>query len=74
MSSLRLNEHFDPPKTVSSIFTGRKTYLDGLKEAFDNAISSSETGSTQKRFVVFGLGGSGKTQFSCKFASDNKQR
>ena len=28
----------------------------------------------QKRFVVFGLGGSGKTQFCCKFASDNKQR
>ncbi|RDW80348.1 hypothetical protein BP5796_05046 [Coleophoma crateriformis] len=74
LSSLRLNEHFDIPKTVSSIFTGRKLYLDGLRKAFDVSLSSTETSSAQKRFVVFGLGGSGKTQFCCKFASDNKQR
>lgn len=73
-SSLKLNEHFDTPKTVTSIFTGRKLYLDNLREAFDLSFSSSEISAIQKRFVVFGLGGSGKTQFCCKFASDNKQR
>ncbi|KAL8992912.1 MAG: hypothetical protein Q9169_006745, partial [Polycauliona sp. 2 TL-2023] len=73
-STLRLNKHFDIPKTVSSIYTGRKGHLDGLKHAYDSSYVSSEQGPTQKRFVVFGLGGAGKTQFCCKFASDNKQR
>ncbi|KAL8995820.1 MAG: hypothetical protein Q9188_006721 [Gyalolechia gomerana] len=27
----------------------------------------------QKRFIIFGLGGSGKTEFCCKFAQDNRQ-
>ncbi|MCJ1338200.1 hypothetical protein MMC09_003485 [Bachmanniomyces sp. S44760] len=72
-STLRLNRHFDTPKTVSSIYTGRKGYLDGLKQAFSSSHSSSDS-PAHKRFVVFGLGGSGKTQFCCKFASDNKQR
>ncbi|KAL8850930.1 MAG: hypothetical protein Q9221_004130 [Calogaya cf. arnoldii] len=73
-SKLRLNKHFDTPKTVSSIYTGRKGYLEGLKQAFDSSHVSSERSPTHKRFVVFGLGGAGKTQFCCKFASDNKQR
>ncbi|KAG9231001.1 hypothetical protein BJ875DRAFT_470717 [Amylocarpus encephaloides] len=73
-SSLSLNEHFDPPKSVSSIFTGRRAYLDGLKSALDTSFNSLEAKVEQKRFVVFGLGGSGKTQFCCKFASDNKHR
>ncbi|KAL8880635.1 MAG: hypothetical protein Q9198_001994 [Flavoplaca austrocitrina] len=60
--------------TVSSIYTGRKGYLDGLKQAFDSSHGLSEHGPTHKRFVVCGLGGAGKTQFCCKFASDNKQR
>lgn len=126
-STLRLNQHFYTPRTVSSIYTGRKIYLDGLKQAFETSISSSEcfphsqsrtslhshvsspyipsskngdspssnspstpqtpppgypggspvsgkNSPIHKRFVIFGLGGSGKTQFCCKFASDNKQR
>ncbi|KAL8669814.1 MAG: hypothetical protein Q9168_005618 [Polycauliona sp. 1 TL-2023] len=59
---------------LNLIYTGRKGYLDGLKHAFDSAHVSSEEVPTHKRFVVFGLGGAGKTQFCCKFASDNKQR
>ena len=48
--------------------------MDGLKEAFDSSLESHEGHGPHKRFVVFGLGGAGKTQFCCKFASDNKQR
>lgn len=33
-----------------------------------------DQGQSQKRFIIFGLGGSGKTQFCCKFAQDNRQR
>ncbi|MCJ1315274.1 hypothetical protein MMC15_000591 [Xylographa vitiligo] len=67
-----LNEHFYAPQTVSSIFTGRKDDLDTLKRCFQTPTSPKEL-QTQKRFVVYGLPGSGKTQFCCKFASDNKQ-
>jgi hypothetical protein len=73
-SALHLNKHFDTPKAVSSIFTGREIYLAGLKQAYDASHSLSEDRSIRKRFVVFGIGGSGKTQFCCKFALENKQR
>ena len=68
-----LNKHFYTPQTVSSIFTGRATDLDVLRRSFQAPTSTNQF-QVQKRFVVFGLPGSGKTQFCCKFASDNKQR
>lgn len=67
------NEHFYTPQTVSSIFTGRNTALEKLKE-WILAPNDPQKPSVQKRFVVWGLGGSGKTQFSSKFAADNRQR
>ncbi|KAI9042410.1 uncharacterized protein KD926_005488 [Aspergillus affinis] len=71
-SQLRLNRYFDIPKSVSSIFTGRKAHLDDLKHAFDLSLSAGD-GRTRRRFVVTGISGSGKTQFCCKFAWENKQ-
>ena len=68
-----LNKHFYTPQSVSSIFTGRATDLDALRRCFQAPTSINQP-HVQKRFVVFGLPGSGKTQFCCKFASDNKQR
>ena len=68
-----LNKYFYTPQTVSSIFTGRATELDTLTHCLQ-APASTNQGHAQKRFVVYGLPGSGKTQFCCKFASDHKQR
>lgn len=68
-----LNKHFYTPQTVSSIYTGRATDLDTLRQCLLAPTSTSHV-HAQKRFVVYGLPGSGKTQFCCKFASDNKQR
>lgn len=68
-----LNVHFYTPQTVSSIFTGRTTDLDTLRQCLLDSKSTNQP-HLQKRFVVYGLPGSGKTQFCCKFASDNKQR
>ena len=71
------NEHFDIPQSVSSIFTGRE---DSLKELaslmFNSPVEEVSPGrqNAQKRFVILGLGGSGKTQFCCKFAQDNRRR
>jgi hypothetical protein len=64
-----LNKHFSLPHAVSSMFTGRKEPLEELKNCLD--ISSFDS---QKRFVIQGIGGSGKTQVCCKFAQDNRQR
>lgn len=62
-----------PPKPVSSIFTGREALLKELSLAIDDN-SMLKGDNVQKRFVVQGLGGSGKTQFCCKFAQLNRQK
>ncbi|KAI0200714.1 tetratricopeptide repeat domain-containing protein [Astrocystis sublimbata] len=67
------NKYFKTPQAVSSIFTGREKLLQELRHGF---IQSPEPlrNQMQRRFVVYGLGGSGKTQFCCKFAEDNRER
>ena len=67
------NRHFFTPQTVNSMFAGRKAELDTLKKHLI-APSLNESCRAQRRFVIFGLAGSGKTQFCCKLASDIKQR
>jgi hypothetical protein len=66
------NEHFFA-KTVDSMFTGRKNELEDLRKWMLTPTSPNGA-KVQKRFVVYGLGGSGKSQFCNKFAQDNRQR
>ena len=66
-----INEHFYIPQSVSSSFTGREEELSDLREHLV-AKPMDKLQSIQKRFVIFGLAGSGKTQTCCKFAVDNK--
>ncbi|TVY47669.1 hypothetical protein LOCC1_G002894 [Lachnellula occidentalis] len=68
-----INRHFIPPCSVCSIYTGRERLLDDLHEVLDNQ-SSFDDPNAQKRFVIQGLGGSGKTQFCWKFAQVNRQK
>ena len=67
------NKHFDIPQPVSSFYTGRKAYLENLRGIF---ITPAPPGllQQQKRFVINGVGGSGKTQFCSKFAEINRER
>ncbi|KAF2260407.1 hypothetical protein CC78DRAFT_571219 [Lojkania enalia] len=67
-----VNEHFSLPQAVSSIFVGRSQELDILKSAVFQ--SQPQEKLCQKRFVIYGLGGAGKSQFCCKFAQDNRHR
>ncbi|KGO57336.1 Tetratricopeptide-like helical [Penicillium expansum] len=71
-SLIRFNKHFDMPQTVSSYYTGRQKQLNLLKSTLD-VVNSRDPQDHQKRFVIYGLGGSGKTQFCCKFAQDNRE-
>lgn len=67
------NMHFDIPQAVSSIFTGREAQLDELGRTFFTP-SSPVQNRNQKRFVIYGVAGSGKTQFCCKFAQDYRKQ
>ncbi|MCJ1299497.1 hypothetical protein MMC08_002289 [Hypocenomyce scalaris] len=62
LSFASANKHFDIPQTVSSIH---------WRTLF--APSSAVQSPTQERFVIYGVGGSGKTQFCCKFAQDYRK-
>ncbi|MCJ1311555.1 hypothetical protein MMC25_005228 [Agyrium rufum] len=72
-SLISVNKYFIIPEPVSSIFTGRGKLLVDLQGYFDVVGNVSAPICDQKRFIVHGLGGSGKTQFCCKFAQQTRQ-
>lgn len=67
------NEHFSIPQGAVKNYTGRATLLDEVKHAFNAPSDLSQVG-LQRRIVIYGLGGSGKTQFCCEYASLCRQR
>ncbi|KAF2006584.1 tetratricopeptide repeat domain-containing protein [Amniculicola lignicola CBS 123094] len=72
------NEHFDTPKPVDQFYTGREDQEAQLSawllgEGIDGQGKyTDKTQTRQKRFVIYGVPGAGKTQFCCKFAEDNR--
>ncbi|KAK8029848.1 TPR-like protein [Apiospora rasikravindrae] len=76
-----VNEHFSLPQAVSSSYIGREDELDKLNRVIfreeqedGGGRGASPKPKQQKRFVVYGLGGAGKSQFCCKWAQDNRHR
>lgn len=62
---------FHPPQALTTNFVGRKDIMRTLSSAFfPNGLLDSERG--QKSFVIFGMGGSGKSQLCSQFAHDFK--
>ncbi|RYC61350.1 hypothetical protein CHU98_g4859 [Xylaria longipes] len=61
--------HFCPPQDATPDFVGREDMLQSLHEAF--FIQGDKVFPTPRRktFIIFGMGGSGKTQFCSKYAS-----
>ena len=59
------------PRAINNLFTGRTELLDRLKDA----LQSDRTSCTeeQKRFVITGLGGQGKSEICLKIASQMRQ-
>lgn len=64
------NKHFEVPRAPSPAFTGREEICERLHA---RCLPSSKPNlqPQQKRFVIHGLGGSGKTQVCLKFAEDH---
>ena len=67
------NIHFHIPQAISSIFTGQSDLLARLKGFLFEA-SATIQDNHQRQFVIYGMAGSGKTQFCCKFAYENRHR
>ena len=72
-SRARHNKYFEVPRSVSSIFTGREDICRDLQERCLPSHPPSAQ-KTQRRYVLYGLGGSGKTQICLKFAQDHRER
>ena len=65
------NKYYRIPHNVSNIYTGRDDFTQGLREKM--LVSTPSLGvRRQRRFVLYGLGGSGKTQFCLKFVQENR--
>ena len=69
----RRNRHFDIPQAVSSIFTGRGDVSLTVEESLFGG-NTTPSFAQQRRFVIYGIGGSGKSQFCSKFAQDHRDR
>ena len=67
------NRFFFIPQVVSSIFTGREDVAQYVAESLLTSEESTLI-RQQRRFVIHGVGGSGKTQFCSKFAQDHRER
>ena len=67
------NKYFHVPHNVSSIFTGRETVTRMLESKILEQ-PAPERPHQQKGFVLYRLGGSGKTQFCPKFVQENRDR
>lgn len=63
--------HFHIPEQASHTYIGCQDLLGTLRSAFFPGKYSLEHAG-RKSFVVFGMGGSGKTELCSKFATDNK--
>jgi len=67
------NELYIVPRRSSNYFTGRQMHAKIMKDKFGPTRNQPKR-SEHKIFVVYGLGGSGKTQFCLKYLEDNISR
>lgn len=70
--SIPVHRHFYPPHSSVSDFIGRRDMLDVIRSVFlpEEEYIDSET---RRSFVVFGMGGSGKTQLCSQFANEYRK-
>ena len=72
-NALPYNQYYLVPHNSTGLFTGRDDVLRKLHDCFFPSRNDIRL-ATQKRFIVFGLGGSGKTQTCTVFAEAHRER
>ncbi|KAH6694361.1 P-loop containing nucleoside triphosphate hydrolase protein [Leptodontidium sp. MPI-SDFR-AT-0119] len=65
------NVHWIVPRTVSTLFTGRGELLLRIQEAIQYSTSSFDQ---QKRFIITGLGGQGKSEICLQVANQMRDQ
>jgi len=65
--------YFYCPQEAAADYVGRETMFQTVYDAFF-PMGEPIACAKRKSFVVFGMGGSGKTQFCSKYAQDNRDR
>ena len=65
------NKYFHVPHHASNIFTGQKSLS---LEVQRKMMRAQQDNTAPRIFVIYGLGGSGKTQFCLKFVEDHRDR
>ncbi|TKA72754.1 hypothetical protein B0A49_04593 [Cryomyces minteri] len=67
------NVHWLMPRNVNTFFTGRKDLREELKQKLlPTSVQCPEA--MQRRFILIGIGGAGKSEVCLKFAEDNRER
>ncbi|ERF72190.1 hypothetical protein EPUS_02077 [Endocarpon pusillum Z07020] len=73
MAPIWNNRHWLVPRPVNPFFTGQKTLLKMLRETICDNLHQ-EVHHKQRRFVIIGIGGAGKSEVCLKFAEANRDR
>lgn len=71
--SMDINEWYIVPRCSCNYFTGRKMQAEVLKDKF-GPVQRQPARQKYKAFVIYGLGGAGKTQFCLKYVEENRSR
>jgi Cdc6-like AAA superfamily ATPase len=71
MEENRIPQPMRPIPVPSAIFTGRQSILQKLDKFFSPRPSGSQK---RRTFVLYGMGGAGKTQTALKFVEDHGAR
>lgn len=66
------NVHWMVPRAINSLFTGRSDLLSRIQKALQS--KSISVAQQQRRFVITGLGGQGKSEICLQIASLMKQQ
>ena len=66
------NKYFEVPRNTTSTFTGREEICEQLRVRCLPSSMPNIRGQ-QKRYVIHGLGGLGKTQICLKFVEDHRE-
>ncbi|KAI0886308.1 TPR-like protein [Annulohypoxylon maeteangense] len=64
------NVHWLVPRSVNALFTGRQKIITKIK----NAVIPSTAPSVQKRFILTGMGGQGKSEICLKVADELREK
>ena len=66
------NEHFMVSRRPNPLFTGREEELRKLEQALCPSLSTTAHTAVPKIYVIYGMGGAGKSEVALRFAHDNR--